>query len=246
VPADPLLWREVRRVDVTGSTNADLAALAAEGEPAGLVLVAGEQTAGRGRLGRTWSAPAGTALTFSVLLRPAVPANRLGWLPLATGLAVADAVRSTAGLGVGLKWPNDVLAGDRKLGGILVERVGGTDAAVVGIGLNVAMRADLLPVPSATSLAVELAPAAAPRLDDLLDAVLGRLAERYLAWEAGTEQSGDYRAACLTLGRTVRVDVPAGAALTGTAVDVDEDGRLLVETDGGVQAVAAGDVVHVR
>jgi BirA family transcriptional regulator, biotin operon repressor / biotin---[acetyl-CoA-carboxylase] ligase len=246
VPADASPWREVRRVDVTGSTNADLSALAADGEPAGLVLVAGEQTAGRGRLGRAWSAPAGTALTVSVLLRPSVPATRLGWLPLVTGLAVADAVRSVAGLDVGLKWPNDVLAGDRKLGGVLVERVGGTDAAVVGIGVNVAMAADQLPVPTATSLAVELAPAAAPALEAILSAVLDRLADRYRAWESGVDQSDDYRRACRTLGRTVRVDVPAGPGLTGTAVDVDADGRLLVETGGGVQAVAAGDVLHVR
>jgi BirA family transcriptional regulator, biotin operon repressor / biotin---[acetyl-CoA-carboxylase] ligase len=234
-------------VAVTGSTNADLSALAANGEAAGLVLVAGEQTAGRGRLGRTWWAPAGTALTFSVLLRPAVPASRLGWLPLVSGIAVVDAVTGMTGLAAGLKWPNDVLSGDRKLGGILVERVGGTDAAVVGIGLNVAMAADELPVETATSLAVELAPAAAPALDDLLEAVLARLAERCAAWESGADQSADYRAVCRTLARLVRVDVPAGAPVTGTAVDVDADGRLLVETgDGGARAVAAGDVVHVR
>ena len=198
---------------VTGSTNADLSALAAAGEAAGLVLVAGEQTAGRGRLGRAWVAPAGTALTFSVLLRPAVPANRLGWLPLVCGLAVVDAVRAATGLPVGLKWPNDVLAGDGKLGGILVERVGGTDAAVAGIGLNVAMTADQLPVPAATSLAVELAPAAAPSVEELLAVVLDRLAQRCAAWESGADQSADYRAACRTLGRPVRVEVPAGPAL---------------------------------
>jgi BirA family transcriptional regulator, biotin operon repressor / biotin---[acetyl-CoA-carboxylase] ligase len=236
----------VRQVPVTGSTNADLSALAAAGEAAGLVLVAGEQTAGRGRLGRAWVAPAGTALTFSVLLRPAVPASRLGWLPLVCGLAVTDAVRDVSGLQVGLKWPNDVLAGERKLGGILVERVGGTDAAVAGIGLNVAMTADQLPVTAATSLAVELGPAAVPSLEELLTEVLDRLAYRLAAWESGADQSADYRAACRTLGRPVRVEMPAGPSLAGTTLDVDADGRLLVDTGTEVVAVAAGDVVHVR
>jgi len=235
----------------TGSTNADLAVAAGDGEPAGLVLVAGEQTAGRGRLGRTWSAPAGTALTFSVLLRPPVAANRLGWLPLVTGLAVVEAIRGACGdavhpIAVDLKWPNDVLVEGRKLGGILSERVGGTDAVVVGVGVNVTMTADQLPVPTATSLAVALSPVLPPTVDAILDAVLARLDARYSTWEAGTDPLEEYRAACSTLGRAVRVDLPAGAQLSGTARDVDVEGRLLVETASGVQAVAAGDVEHVR
>jgi BirA family transcriptional regulator, biotin operon repressor / biotin---[acetyl-CoA-carboxylase] ligase len=239
-------WREVRHVAVTGSTNADLAALATAGEPAGLVLVADEQTAGRGRLGRTWSAPPGSALTFSVLVRPSVPPARLGWLPLVSGLALVDAVRSTTGLAVELKWPNDVLVGAGKLGGILTERVGGTDAAVVGIGLNVAMSAEQLPVPTATSLAVELAGSTPPDRSDLLAAVLAALDGWLDRWESGEDLRGRFRAACATLGRPVRVDLPAGGTLTGTARDVDDAGRLVVDTDGGETAVAAGDVVYVR
>jgi BirA family biotin operon repressor/biotin-[acetyl-CoA-carboxylase] ligase len=231
---------------VTGSTNADLVAAALTGELAGLVLVADEQTAGRGRLGRSWSAPAGSGLAVSVLLRPAVAANRLGWLPLVTGLAVVDAVRDSAGLAVGLKWPNDVVVGPdgRKLAGILAERVGGTDAVVVGVGLNVAMTAEQLPVPTATSLALELAPAEPPAVDDVLAALLARLGARVGAWAVGDDQAGEYRAACVTLGRDVRVDLPARGVLEGRAVDVDDTGRLLVDVGGRVEPVAAGDVTE--
>ena len=108
------LWRIVEVAGVTGSTNADLLARAADGEPEGAVLAAEQQSAGRGRLGRTWVAPPRAAVTFSVLLRPAaVPRARLGWLPLLAGVAVADAVRVVAAVGAQLKWPNDVLAGPR-------------------------------------------------------------------------------------------------------------------------------------
>lgn len=132
-------------VPQTGSTNADLLEAARAGAAEGLVLVAEEQTAGRGRLGRTWSAPAGAALTFSVLLRPAgVPPTRLGWLPLLTGVAVAAAVRAETGVPASLKWPNDVLVGERKLAGILAEAH--SDAVVVGVGLNVTLSRAELPV----------------------------------------------------------------------------------------------------
>ena len=158
----PAGWRQLRRVATTGSTNADLVALAAAGEPAGLVLVADEQTAGRGRLGRGWTAPPGSGLTFSVLLRPHRAAAHLGWLPLLTGLAVVEAVRSVTGVPAELKWPNDVVVrgdgGEGKLAGILAERLGGpgagAGAVVVGVGLNVSMSTDELPVHTATSLLV--------------------------------------------------------------------------------------------
>ena len=119
------LWTAVDVVASTGSTNADLLAraVAAPDAPEGQVLVAEEQTAGRGRLGRSWTSVPGASLTFSVLLRPApVQAGRRGWLPLMTGVAVASAVRAVAGLDAVLKWPNDVLVGDRKLAGILAEQ----------------------------------------------------------------------------------------------------------------------------
>ncbi len=252
----PAGWRQVRRLATTGSTNADLVALAAAGEPAGLVLVADEQTAGRGRSGRSWTAPPGSALTFSVLLRPHRAAAHLGWLPLLTGLAVVDAVRSVTGVPAVLKWPNDVVVptdgGEGKLAGILAERVGGpgggAGAVVVGVGLNVSTTAAGLPVPTATSLLL----AGADLVDRgvLLDAVLARLAERYRRWDGDAgldaELAAAYRLRCATLGRDVRAELPGGGAVTGRAVDLDDAGRLLVRTGEGVRAVGAGDVVHLR
>jgi BirA family transcriptional regulator, biotin operon repressor / biotin---[acetyl-CoA-carboxylase] ligase len=240
------LWRDVTVVPQTGSTNADLLERARAGAAEGLVLVAEEQTAGRGRLGRTWSAPAGAALTFSVLLRPAgVPPTRLGWLPLLTGVAVAAAVRDQADVPASLKWPNDVLVGERKLAGILAEAHG--DAVVVGVGLNVTLSRAELPVPTATSLLIE--DAASTDRAALLAAILTELAQRYRTWRAGPdapELRADYLRWSATVGREVRVELPGGAQLSGTAEDVDEVGRLVVRAPGHLVRVGAGDVVHVR
>src|SRR6476469_5017269 len=129
------LCRDIQVVESAGSTNSGLLGPAQAGEPEGVVLAAEEQRAGRGRMGRTWTSPPRAALTFSVLLKPAVPPARRGWLPLLAGVAVATAVTQVTGVRTGLKWPNDLLAADAKLAGILAEAVG--DAVVVGIGLNV-------------------------------------------------------------------------------------------------------------
>lgn len=240
------LWRDVTVVPQTGSTNADLLEAARAGAAEGLVLVAEEQTAGRGRLGRTWSAPPRSALTFSVLLRPAdVPPTRLGWLPLLTGVAVATAVREQAGLPASLKWPNDVLVGERKLAGILAEAQ--EDAVVVGVGLNVTLSPAELPVPTATSLLIE--GAASTDRAALLAAILTGLARRYQAWRTAPDAASlrsDYLRWCATIGREVRAELPGGAALTGTAEDVDDAGRLVVRSTENLVPVGAGDVVHVR
>jgi BirA family biotin operon repressor/biotin-[acetyl-CoA-carboxylase] ligase len=148
----PGLWREVQVVEETGSTNADLLARARSGAGEGLVLVAEAQTSGRGRMGRRWISPPRRALTFSVLLRPAVPAGRLGWAPLLAGVAVASALQRTAGVDARLKWPNDVLVDGAKIAGILAERWG--NAIVIGTGINVLQQRGELPVPTATSLLV--------------------------------------------------------------------------------------------
>jgi BirA family transcriptional regulator, biotin operon repressor / biotin---[acetyl-CoA-carboxylase] ligase len=244
--ADGGLWREVTVVPQTGSTNADLLEQAWAGAAEGLVLVAEEQTAGRGRLGRTWSAPPRSSLIFSVLLRPGgVPPARLGWLPLLTGVAVASAVREQTGVPASLKWPNDVLVGERKLAGILAEAHG--DAVVVGVGLNVSLSAAELPVPTATSLLIE--GAASPDRDRLLVAILAGLGGRYQAWRADPDAADlrqDYLRWSATAGRAVRVELPDGAVLTGTAEDVDEVGRLVVRTPDNLVRVGAGDVLHVR
>jgi BirA family biotin operon repressor/biotin-[acetyl-CoA-carboxylase] ligase len=245
------LWREIRVVKETGSTNADLAELAREGAAPGLVLVAEAQTSGRGRMGRVWTAPPRSGLAFSVLLPQEDSVTRLGWLPLVAGVAVVSALRGFAeveGIQRGrmadavLKWPNDVLIGERKLAGILAQRV---DAGVIiGIGLNVSLRADELPVPTATSLAIEDAPA---DRDPLLRAILRELAVRHE--ELGTDEAAvrqAYRELCGTLGRRVRVELPGGETVVGEATDVEEAGRLVVHATDGEKLLSAGDVVHVR
>ena len=242
--AGPDLTVEV--VAAAASTNALVADRAREGAGEGLAVVAEHQTAGRGRLDRTWETPPRAALTFSLLLRPVVPAAQWPWLPLLTGYAVGGALRD-AGFDAGVKWPNDVLIGDLKVAGILVERVDTPTgpAAVLGVGINVSTTQDELPVPTATSLA--LASGEAPDRTDLLLAVLRRLRQEYAAWAAG---SGDLRAAytraCVTVGRDVRVDLPGGDTLTGRATGIDAGGRLTVRAATGERAVGAGDVVHVR
>jgi BirA family transcriptional regulator, biotin operon repressor / biotin---[acetyl-CoA-carboxylase] ligase len=238
-------WRDLQVVATTGSTNSDLAGAAREGAVGGLILVAEEQTGGRGRLDRSWTAPPRSGLTFSVLLRPAGPPTRLGWLPLLAGLAAAEAVGRVAELDVRLKWPNDLLVGERKLGGILAERVG--DAVVLGFGLNVSALAGELPGPAATSLVIE--GAACTDRDPVLRALLRRLADRLQAWDAPGGDPGlapAYADRCATLGRVVRAELPGGKVLTGLAEVLDDEGRLGVRTGTGLELVGAGDVVHLR
>ena len=248
------LWREIEVVESTGSTNADLLARALAGEPEGVVLAAEEQRAGRGRMGRTWTSPARAALTFSVLLKPAVPPARRGWLPLLTGVAVTAAVTSVTGVDTRLKWPNDVLAADAKLCGILAEASG--DAVVVGIGLNVSTEPAEFPDPRPGALpATSLRAAGATALSraSLLLAILEGFERWYRTWQqAGgdPDRSGlrpEYTRLSATIGRTVRAELPGGQALSGPAAGVDSDGRLLVRVSSGSEvAVAAGDVVHLR
>ncbi|MBL1081297.1 biotin--[acetyl-CoA-carboxylase] ligase [Streptomyces actinomycinicus] len=250
------LYRDIEVVQRTGSTNSDLAALAAAGDAdEGAVLVAEEQTAGRGRLDRSWTAPPRSGLFFSVLLKPAeVPVARWGWLPLLTGVAVATGLSRAAGVDTALKWPNDLLVSvggeERKTGGILAERAG-DDGVVIGVGINVTLRANELPVPQAGSLA--LAGAVGTDRDPLLRAVLRSLEDWYGRWRAAGGDAAvsglheTYTAGCATLGRAVRAELPGGRAVVGEAVAVDGDGRLVIATESGVQEpVGAGDIVHLR
>jgi BirA family biotin operon repressor/biotin-[acetyl-CoA-carboxylase] ligase len=309
------------------STNAALLAAAVDGAPHGSVIVAEEQTSGRGRLGRTWTAPARSGLFLSILVRPKVPRDRLGWLPLLAGVAAQSAVRRVAEIDVSLKWPNDLIVpgedkgagygAGRKLGGILCQRgaderasgekpdeegsekfqsetfaadkpladkpladkpladkpladkpladkplaegeavpdtdgVAETATVVVGIGLNVTLRADELPAPHATSIA--LAGGAVTDRETLLRALLRDFGSCYASWVAAggdPERSGladAYRAACSTLGTPVRAEMPGGAAVSGRADAIDPAGRLVVVADdGGRMPIGAGDVVHLR
>lgn len=242
-PGEP--WLAVRYVAETGSTNADL--LGAPTGPTGEVLVTDHQRAGRGRLGRIWTAPPGSSLLVSVRLRPTLPPGRRGWLPMVAGLALLEAVRPYAGaVPVGLKWPNDLLVGDRKAAGILVQSAG--DVVIIGVGCNVSLAAAELPVPTATSL---LASGIEVDRVDLLTAYLtrlGRLATELEVHAGDAEAAGvaaAYRAACATVGHQVRVELATGS-ITGQAVDIDANGALVVATVGGEQTVHAGDALHLR
>jgi BirA family transcriptional regulator, biotin operon repressor / biotin---[acetyl-CoA-carboxylase] ligase len=245
-------WREVVVVEETGSTNTDVAARARAGAAPGLVLVAEHQSGGRGRLDRAWTSPPRSGITVSLLVEPAgVPVERWPWLPLLAGVAVAEAVRRVADVDATVKWPNDVLVEDRKLAGILSERIETPEAslAVVGIGLNVTVRREELPTGQATSLLLEHA--ATTDRTVVLREILRVLDPLLGAWvaERGDPAGGlaeSYTRRCSTLGRQVRVALPGGGTLAGEAVRVDTHGRLVVRTDRGEQPVGAGDVVHVR
>ena len=234
----------------TGSTNADLLDLARSGAPEGSVVVADEQTAGRGRLGRAWVSAPGSGLWFSVLVRMA-PDPQRGLLPLLAGVAVAEAARRH-GVPAALKWPNDVVVdgdaldgspGPRKLAGILAE-TDGEDAVVIGIGVNVTQtgrraarrrRRHRLLLEGVTVSRDDL-------LIDILTVLHGQLDDLR---RAGSDFVMDaYRERCLTIGRDVTVTLPSGDELRGRAVGVGADGQLHVRTAETTVSVAAGDVIH--
>lgn len=231
----------------TGSTNADL--LARTDAADRTVLVAAEQTAGRGRRSRTWVSPAGSGVYLSVLVRPStVPADRLGSLSLVAGVALVRAARAL-GVEPALKWPNDLLVDGAKCAGVLSE-VAADGAAVVGVGLNVTAAPDAPAGPgdlAAGALGADVDPTEATI------ALLRAFAELETSWRA---DNGDlaasgvlaaYRADCATIGRRVRVDLPDGSAPTGVAVDLGPAGQLVLAGDDGTEsAVSAGDVVHLR
>ena len=262
-------YSRVEVVDTSPSTNAELAAAVRSDPaawPAPSALVAEHQTAGKGRAGRSWRTPARAGLTVSVLLRPQVPAESLGWLPLLAGLAVVRTV-SDGGVSAAVKWPNDVLlpAVDttaglglyRKVAGILAEVLSGppgqhAPAVVLGIGLNVSQSAAELPVPTATSLAL----AGYPRPDrtDVLVRLLGEVHAVVRRWEgAGGDAAAaglldEYTAVSATLGTRVRAELPGGSGVVeGDAVGLDASGALIVRRESGDErTVAAGDVWHLR
>lgn len=245
-------------VDRIGSTNTALYELGRAGEPEGLVMVAEEQTAGRGRLDRRWMSPRAKSLLVSVLCRPSVAEGRLGLLAAAAGLAAVESCEATGVYGVGLKWPNDLVWERRKLGGILIET--GVDLRsepfyVVGMGMNVRWEPDDFP-PDIRDTAASLMQVVAAR-GGSGDVPLGRaeLLVRYLSalerWVGVLERDAEslrrqYRSRLETLGSRVKADTPAGA-VEGLAVDVDDAGDLVVETDEGRPVkIITGDVRELR
>lgn len=244
-------------LDECESTNQTAGQLPPEATAAtGWALVAAErQVAGRGRLGRRWDSPAGAGLLFSLLLDvpPGADPALVGLLPLAAGVAVVDACQSV-GVAAGLKWPNDIVVEPGpadgvplgKLGGLLAER--SPRGVVIGVGLNVSLTRAEAPTPEATALAEHGLIPAASREVVLAACVVGIVAawRRLLAGDRLT-LAQEYRERCLTLGRRVRVARPAGAEVTGLAVDIDGDGHLLLREDSGaVSVLTAGDVSHLR
>jgi BirA family biotin operon repressor/biotin-[acetyl-CoA-carboxylase] ligase len=240
--AQPGTRFRVRHVGETGSTNADLLAAAHLGEPEGLVLVADHQRAGRGRMGRTWEAPAGSALLASVLLRP--PPIAVHMAVIAVGCAAASAC---AAAGPGLKWPNDLVIGDRKLGGILAEATASSEnvtAVVVGLGLNLYLPPDFPAELRESAAALD----GSESRDEVLAALLVALESRYAALCASgpADLLDEYRRRCVTLGRRVRVE-QTDVTWEGVAVGIDNTGALEVERPGvGAVRVDVGDVVHLR
>jgi len=250
---------EVRRFPELDSTNRYLLDEARAGAPEGLVVTAAHQTAGRGRLGRRWEAPPGANLLASVLLRPTLPLEQLHLCTVAMALAARAAAAAVAGIEPVLKWPNDVMVGERKLAGILAEAIPG--AVVVGIGVNVAWPppdggpgSDQVPpaLRSATSLWREArgpGPQILPDVGVLLDVLLDELGDRLndLADTEGRRRlASDYRRVCTTVGREVTVSLSGDETVTGTALDITVEGHLLVDIGACIRTITAGDVVHLR
>ena len=240
----------------TGSTNRDLAALAAGGAHDRTVLIAEEQTAGEGRQSRAWTSPPGSGLYLSVLLRPAeVPAKRLSWLTLLAGVALVRTANWAGATGAALKWPNDLLLGGRKAAGVLAT-VGALSGNVVvlGMGLNVLPLPVDVPLGAGGLAATSLAESGAVKLDrtEIATRLLTEFAELDDAWRAARGDSvaagiyDEYRASCGTFDQQVRVELNGSTALEGTAVRLAEDGTLVLRTASGEREVSAGDVVHLR
>jgi BirA family biotin operon repressor/biotin-[acetyl-CoA-carboxylase] ligase len=228
-------------LETTPSTMVDVERRAAEGAPEGTVVVAEEQTAGRGRRGREWQSSARAGLWWSLLLRPQVSADRLGWLPLVVGVGVARGLSSAAGAEAALKWPNDVLVSGRKLAGILAERLA-DGSVIVGVGINVDHDASELPE-GGTSL--RAAGHAVDRTDVLIQ-VLACVAEAYRSWASGIDMRETYTALSATLGREVRADV-GDHVIDGRADRLGPSGELVITDQQGIEHVlSAGDVTLLR
>ncbi len=262
-PLDPALVRaELERcgigglpvtvVDRLASTNATTAALLAAGSQTPFAVVAESQSAGRGRLDRSWASPPGASLLVSVAVDTPSRPSTWGWLPLLSGVATVLTVRDL-GVPAVVKWPNDVIVdhphGPRKLAGILCEG-SGSGTAIVGIGLNVDQRSDELATVTATSLRLE-----GRRVDSreaLLAALVSRVLEFVGEWNAvggdaaACGLSDRYVSLCSTLGQRVEAQLPADGRLRGTAVAIGAEGDLVIDSGDGVHRFSAGDIIHIR
>ena len=239
---------ELRLLAASPSTNSELLALAADpAVPSFTAVLTLDQTAGRGRLDRTWVAPAGTALALSVLVRGALAHPLASWLPLLAGLTLAEALDEVAPGRVQVKWPNDLLLDDRKVCGILIEVAPSSGDAVVGSGLNLAQTVEQLPVATATSLALAGVPLTPEQLDTVVASYLRRLRGEIETPGPVSRLRERVVARCATIGRSVSVLLADGTTLDGTATGLDAAGRLEVASaTGETVTVAVGDVTHAR
>lgn len=245
-------WRRVEWHETIDSTQRRARELARAGAPEGTVVLADRQSAGRGRLGRTWFSPAGAGVMCTIVLRPPCDPATVAPLPLVAGLAVADAVRGATGLAPGLKWPNDVQLGGRKVAGILAELEGEldrVDAVLLGIGVNVNLRADALP-PELASGATSLRIACGRPVDrvDVAARLLAAIEARYGRFlaEGFRTMRSEWEAASVLTGREVEVIGPS-PGFAGRVRGVDDDGALLLDApDGAPRRVIAGEVTLRR
>jgi BirA family transcriptional regulator, biotin operon repressor / biotin---[acetyl-CoA-carboxylase] ligase len=231
-------WR-VSVVDLTTSTQDDLIKKISAGDARnGDVIVANFQSAGRGRLDRTFLAPASTALLFSIYLTPQRSQTEWGFLPLLAGLSISETLNKFNPI-LSIKWPNDLLINEKKIGGI-ISRIEG-DGVIIGIGINVSMRREELPVPTATSLGLE----GFSNLDrnHLLSLILSGVEGDFTQWDAGNSLVARYQGLSASIGRDVRIELPGGREIQSKAQSVDELGLLHLE-DGHI--VSVGDVIHLR
>jgi BirA family biotin operon repressor/biotin-[acetyl-CoA-carboxylase] ligase len=243
MPKAPIRVHELESCD---STQDELRALAAGGAPAFTAVRADVQRAGRGRRGRKWEAPAGTALLVSILLRPERPQHELAVLSLAGGIAAVECARAF-GAEAGLGWPNDVVCEERKLAGVLAE-LGPGGCVLLGIGMNLAAGAADLPegdrlAPTSLLLETGAAPSAPTALSALLDALRPIAAQ----FEAGGPPAiaGRARALDALEGRAVELRLASGDVVRGTAAGIGDDGCLLVRSGGEVKAYASGEVARL-
>ena len=230
-------WR-VSVVELTGSTQEDLATRVRQGDAkVGDVLASEFQTAGRGRLERSFEAPANTALLFSFYIKPVRSRDYWGWIPLIAGYCVASTLEQ---FNATIKWPNDILIKDKKVSGLIAEIVG--DGVVIGIGINVGMESDELPVQTATSLLIEGATDLVR--NQILAQILQRFEEQFTAWDQGSDEIGVlYAQLSSTLGKEVRIEYPGGRIQTGLATSISDNGALVIDDQTHVQSA---DVVHLR
>ncbi|WP_439032436.1 biotin--[acetyl-CoA-carboxylase] ligase [Gordonia terrae] len=245
-------WHRIEVVETTGSTNADLVSRAATEPVGGVVRITTDQTAGRGRHARTWTAPAGTQLAMSAAIDVGEHTEDLGWLSLLAGLAAVRGVDEAIGLHPTLKWPNDVLVDGKKVAGILSEYTrtehgptGPGGVAVIGTGVNTTMAEDQLPVPTATSL--HLSSGGEVPLTELAVSYLQALSDLLDLWPHDLDGlAARYRDSSDTIGRRVRLVLPGDREVVGVATGVDSSGRIVVDADGQQVVAAAGDVTHLR